>query len=162
MTIFEFARIKEKQAEKVYRRLAEIGFNKGMTNIFEMLADAEKLHSEITEKMGASEKIEILDSGILHYTKETINKIRFGKEKFNMTPSLGPIFETIQALEAENEKFYRKHARKATDKYHRKVLLLLAEQEHQHYTIMGDVIDFFNFHVNSPENSDSCLHQLNA
>ncbi|MBF0408455.1 MAG: ferritin family protein [Candidatus Riflebacteria bacterium] len=154
MNIFEFARNQETQAEKNYRSLAEGTITIGLKNIFTRLADAEKRHFEIIQKMEKAEKFEIITSDILDYAQEAINKMKSGKEKFKTVTSQIGIYKAAQAQEAEAERFYREYSEKSTDEHQRIVILGLAKEEHQHFTVLENIIDFINFPANHPEDAE--------
>ena len=154
MNIFELARNQEKQAEETYRKFAGLAITVGLKTIFTRLADAEKHHFEIIQKMEKAEKVKIMSSDILSYAQEAISKMKSGKEKFKTATSQTETYKAAQAQEAEAEKFYREHGEKSTDEHQRLVLLGLAKEEHQHCTILENIIDFINFPANHPEDAE--------
>ena len=82
MNVYEFAKNREKQAERIYRKLAESAASIGIANIFKKLADAERHHCEIIEKMEKAEKVAIVRSDILLFAQDTIRKMKSREPKF--------------------------------------------------------------------------------
>lgn len=154
MNIFELARNQEKRAEETYRKFAEMAINEGMKNIFTRLADAEVRHGEIIRKMEQAEKVELGNPEILAYEQEAINKMKSGKGKFTTAVSQTEAYKAAQAEEAGAEKFYLEHAEKLPDEHQRQVFLALAKEEHQHYTILENIIEFISFPASHPEDAE--------
>ena len=154
MNIFEFARNREKQAEEMYRKLAEEATDKGFATIFTKLAEAEKHHYEIIQKMEKSEAVAIFRSDILLFAQNTINRLKAQEHKFKVASSQVEIYKVAQAQEAESERFYREQAGKMADAQQGKLLLAIAKEEHQHYTILENVIDFITYPETHPENAE--------
>ncbi|MBF0546036.1 MAG: ferritin family protein [Candidatus Riflebacteria bacterium] len=154
MNIFELAKNQEKQAEETYRKLAAVAATEGLRTIFTRLAETESRHFEIIQKMEKAEKVEISDSDILSYAEEAINKMNFGREQFKMATSQNETYKAALAQEAEAEKFYREHAEKSTDEHQQRVFLALSNEEHKHYIVLENIIEFINFPTNHPENAE--------
>jgi len=154
MNIFEFARVKEKQAEDIYQKLADTAFSEGIRSIFLKLAEAENKHFSILLKMEEAEKVEVSNSDILYYAKETLLKMKTREEKFKAATSQTQIYQSALAQEAESEKFYREHSEKASDSRQKNIFLILAQEEHHHYSTLENIIDFLTFPATHPEDAE--------
>ncbi|HAE38023.1 MAG TPA: hypothetical protein DCG57_05205 [Candidatus Riflebacteria bacterium] len=154
MNIYEFARNREKQAEETYRKLAEGAVDKGLATIFSKLAEAEKHHYEIIQKMEKAEKAAIFRSDILHYAKKTINRLKSREQDFIAATSQMEIYQAAKNNEAESERFYREQAEKAVNPQQGKLFLAIAKEEHQHYAILESIIDFITYPETHPENAE--------
>jgi rubrerythrin len=154
MNIFEFAKNREKQAEETYRKLAEEATNQGFATIFSRLAEAEKHHYEIIQKMEKAETAAIFRSDILLFTKNTISKLKLRDQNFTAARSQVDIYRAAQDREAESERFYREQAEKAVDAQQGKLFLAIAKEEHQHYAILENIIDYIIFPETHPENAE--------
>lgn len=154
MNIFEFARNREKQAEETYRKLAEEAVDKGFAMIFSRLAEAEKHHYEIIQKMEKAETAAIFRTDILHFTKKTINRLKSRKQDFIAASSQIEIYRAAQNKEAESEQFYREQAEKAADTQQGKLFLAIAKEEHQHYAILENIIEYITYPATHPENAE--------
>ncbi len=154
MNIFEFARDRERQAEETYLKLAEEAEDKGFVTIFSKLAEAEKHHYEIIQKMEKAETASIFRSDILLFAKNTINRLKLREQNFKAARSQIEIYRAAQDKEAESERFYREQAKKAVDAQQGKLFLAIAKEEHQHYTILENIIDFITYPESHPENAE--------
>ncbi|MBF0500423.1 MAG: ferritin family protein [Candidatus Riflebacteria bacterium] len=147
MNIFTFAMQKEVQSEAMYRKLAKAAVNKGMKTIFTMLADSEKQHYETVVKMEKDEKAELSECKVLDDSREIMSKFRAEKLKFKLDSSQIEIYKEAQEIEKVSEQFYREKARETKYDHHKKLLLSLAEEEFNHFTILEEIIEM----ISSPE-----------
>lgn len=154
MNIFEFAKKKEKQAEETYLKLAENAGDKGFATIFSKLAEAEKHHYEIIQKMEKAETTAIFRSDIFSFAKKTLSKLNFREQNFKTARSQIEIYRAAMAQEAESERFYREQAEKNDNAQQCKILLAIAKEEHQHYVILENIIDFITYPETHPENAE--------
>lgn len=154
MNIFEFAREKEKQAEAIYRKLSESALSEGMRVIYSRLAEAENRHCEILLKMEAAQKVDMVNTDILTFAQKTIHQMKSGGGKFEAATEEIEVYTLAQAQEVEAEALYREHAEKSTNDQQRKVFLALANEEHQHATILENIADFISFPAKHPEDAE--------
>lgn len=140
MNIFEFAKSQEAQAEATYRNLAQSARNRGLKTIFTMLADNEKRHFQTIVKMEKAEDADLENCTFLDDSKRIIATLSLKMEAFKLDAPQIDIYLEAQKKEKETEAFYRQKARETQDEHHRKLLLSLAEEEFDHFTILDEII----------------------
>ncbi|HOY65250.1 MAG TPA: ferritin family protein [Candidatus Ozemobacteraceae bacterium] len=154
MNIFEFARQKEAQSEAMYRELAKTAPNPGMRNIFTMLAEGEKRHYETVARMEKAEHAELAECRVLTDARDILAGFRKEKMRFNLTGPQIEVYREAQKSEEASEKFYREKARETKDEGQRKLFLTLAEEEHDHVTILDEIITYIGHPELTLENAE--------
>lgn len=142
MNIFEFAREKEKAAEKRYLELAEKAGSKGLKAMFIMLADMEKKHFEALGKMEKSQTAKLKEFNPLAEAKSHFLKMQADKAKFHADVSQVALYRKAQHYEKEAEAFYLKNSKEAKDENQKKILLQMSQEEHKHFVILENIIEF--------------------
>jgi rubrerythrin len=142
MNIFEFAKEKEKYAEDFYRDRAAKSLNKGLTEIFILLANEEEKHFELIEKMQADTPAELGDTNILADATVIFEKIRQGDKKFSFDKSELELYKEAQNIEQNARKFYLEKANEVKPQAQKKIFLKLAEEERKHYFLLDNIIEF--------------------
>jgi len=158
MNIYEFAKKKEIQSETMYRELAKTAPNAGMKNIFTMLADGEKRHYQAIVKMEKAENADLSECKILDDSEKFIAELRSKKEKFNLSGEQVEVYRKAQKGEEASEAFYREKARETKDESQRKLLLSLAEEEHDHFTLLDEIINLVGHPESTLENAEFNRH----
>lgn len=154
MNIFEFARQKEAQAEAMYRELAKTAPNAGMRNIFTMLAEGEKRHYQTVARMEKAEHAELAECRLLADARSILAGFRTEKLRFNLTGPQIEVYREAQKSEETSEAFYREKARESKDESQRKLFLSLAEEEHDHYTILDEIVTYIGHPELTLENAE--------
>ncbi len=147
MNIFEFAKEKEKYAEEFYRDRAAKSPDKGLTEIFLMLANEEEKHYELIEKMQADAPVELDETTVLADAMAIFEKIREGANKFSFGESELELYKEAQKIEQNARKFYMEKANEVKVQAQKDVFLKLAEEEKKHYFLLDNIIEF----VSRPE-----------
>jgi len=142
MNIFEFAKEKEKFSENYYRQLAGKAANKGLQNIFNMLAGEEAKHYRIIEAMQKKQAQQVPDSPILKDAKKVFESMRESVENFNFNISEVELYQKAQQNEIESEKFYREKAEEVQDEQQKNIFKKLAALEHKHYILLENICSF--------------------
>jgi rubrerythrin len=142
MNIFEFAKEKEKLSENYYRQLAGKAANKGLQNIFNMLAGEEARHYRIIEAMQKKQAQQVSDSPILTDAKKVFEAMRASAEHFNFDIGQVQLYEKARQIEIESEKFYREKAGEVQDEQQKNVFKKLAALEHKHYILLENICSF--------------------
>ena len=96
MDIFEFAKEKEKYAEEFYRDRAAKSPDKGLVEIFTLLANEEEKHFELIEKMQADVPVELGETNVLAGAMAIFEKIRQGTKKFSFDKSELELYKEAQ------------------------------------------------------------------
>ncbi len=141
MDIFEYAMKMEKDGEAYYRELAGKTVNKGLKNIFTMLAEAEVIHYGIFRKMRNNEKFGVGETEILSDVKNVFEKMRDEKDT-NVNVSEIDLYKKAEEIERLSKDFYLKQAEDAKDTAQKDIFLRIAEEEKKHYFILERIIDF--------------------
>ncbi len=142
MNILEFAMQKERDAENYYRELAGKAGSKGLTKIFNMLADAEIRHYEVVRHMQHSVP-EIPPAAILDDAVETFRAMRRDKDfEVSYDERQAEVYEKARAMEKESLDFYQQQADQADDEAAKKVFQQLAGQESMHYRLLDNIAEF--------------------
>lgn len=147
MDIFDFAMEKEKLSENYYRQLSKKTENKGLKNIFGMLAGEEARHYDIVSKMKEDTPVEVTQTSVLSDAKAVFSKMREAAEKFSFDISQIELYRKARDIEGESRDFYLEKAEEVPEKQQKDIFLGLAEEEKKHYLLLENIIDF----VSRPE-----------
>ena len=142
MDIYEYAMQMERDGEDLYRELARNTGNKGLRNILTMLADAEVTHFNTFEKMRRHEKAELPDTMIMRDVKNIFVQIRERREISNLDISQIELYRKAQEIEKMSEELYLSKGSKVDDEAQREVFKKIASEEHKHFIILENIIDF--------------------
>jgi rubrerythrin len=141
MNIYDFAMAKEKEAESLYRQLADNTGNEGFKSIFSMLADEEGRHYSILEEMNNEVPPELSDSDILPNANEVIKKMSRKKEAFEIETDQVELYKNAQEIEKQSRDFYREKAGEVQDAFQKEIFEKLADQEQNHYVLLDNIIE---------------------
>jgi rubrerythrin len=141
MDIYEYAMKMEKDGETYYRELAGKTVNKGLKNIFTMLADAEVVHYDIFRKMRDKEKVATGQTEILSGVKNIFEKLREEKDT-EVNDTEIELYKKAQEVEKASRDFYLKQAEEVQDTARKEIFLKIADEENKHYFILERIIDF--------------------
>jgi len=141
MDIFDFAMKMEKDGEDFYRELAVKTPNKGLKNIFTMLANAEVVHYQIFHRMKEREKVTVAPAQILSGVKNVFEEM---KEKRDDRVDVNQIewYRKAQEIEKSSKDFYLKQAGAVQDREQKEIFLKIAGEEEKHFRILEQIIDF--------------------
>jgi rubrerythrin len=142
MNIFEFAMEKEKLSENLYRTLASKATNKGLKNICGMLAEEEKNHYRIVERMSRNAPSEVKESSIPDAAIDIFKKMRQSTEKFDLDISQLQLYQKARDIEKESQSFYLEQAEQIEDAKQKEIFRKLAAEEHKHYVLLQNICDF--------------------
>ncbi len=147
MNIFEFAMQKEKYSEDYYRRLAGETNNKGLRNIFGMLAGEEAKHYSVIKQMKNKIPEKVYNTDVIPNAKDIFMRMKKSKEKFDFDASQIDVYKTAQDIEKNSREFYLQKADEAEDRCQKGIFAKLAEEEKKHYFLLQNIIEF----VSRPE-----------
>ena len=142
MDIYKFAKQMELEGEQFYRRLALKVENPGLKNILLILADDEKNHYRLIEKLQTNSEPAVLDTQSLANIKSIFFEIKEAGADFGLEITQKAVYQ--QALENEEQSlnFYLDQAKAASSGVERDLFLKLCDEERQHYLVLEEVIDF--------------------
>jgi len=142
MDIFQFAMEKEKFAEDYYRQLSRKTSNKGLSNILTMLADEEKKHFRVVQRMQRKTPQTIAETDVLRNAKAIFQKMRESAESFNLDVTELQLYEKARDIEKESRRFYLEKAGEVADASHREIFKKLADEEQKHFALLQGICDF--------------------
>ena len=145
MNVFDFAMKMEEDGKAYYEKLASQTDQPGLQTIFSRLAEDEQKHYEIFKRLKDGKGAPTVSENT---TLETVRNI------FEALPvpekAIKDIAGTLEAyqhamkVEAESTRFYEEAAADEQDPQTKKVLLQIAAEEKQHFTIMENIYHFIN------------------
>ncbi|MBN1654514.1 MAG: ferritin family protein [Deltaproteobacteria bacterium] len=142
MQLFDYAIQMEKDGELYYRELAEKSSDKGIAAILLRLADAEVGHRRLFEALKKRSRPELARDSVVSDVKNLFARMRDAKEDIRVDADQKALYEKAQEIESDSEKFYRENAAKTDDPSQRAILEQLADEEHIHYRVLEDLIEF--------------------
>lgn len=142
MDIFEFAKEKEKYAEEFYRDRAAKSPDKGLAEIFLLLANEEEKHFDLIEKMQAEVPAELTETTVLSDAATIFEKIREGAMKFSSDRSELELYKEAQKIEQNARDYYLDKADQVEVQAQKDIFIKLAEEEKKHYFLLDNIIDF--------------------
>jgi len=142
MNIFDFAMEKEKLSEDYYRKLAGKTSNKGLKNIFSMLADQEARHYETVSKMKENTPVQVSQTTVLSDAKKVFIKMRETAEEFKFDINQLDLYKKAQDIEEKSRDFYLGKAKEVKEEFQKEAFRKLAEQEKKHYFLLDNIIEF--------------------
>jgi rubrerythrin len=142
MDIFEFAKEKEKYAEEFYRDRAAKSPDKGLAEIFLLLANEEEKHFDLIEKMQAEVPAELTETTVLSDATDIFEKIREGAKKFSFDRSELELYKEAQKMEQNARDYYLDKADQVEVQAQKDIFIKLAEEEKKHYFLLDNIIDF--------------------
>ena len=141
MDIFEFAIEKEKQSEKLYRRLAEQAARGELKSVFNMLADEERHHCRVVEEMRTATPKDICTTDVLAEAREIFRKMRESAEAFDFDVGLVDVYKQARQFEYQSRDFYLEKARQLGTAAQKDIFLKLAEEEDKHAVLVDNIIE---------------------
>lgn len=142
MDIFEFAKEKEKYAEEFYRDRAAKSPDKGLAEIFLLLANEEEKHFDMIEKMQAEVPAELTETTVLSDAAAIFEKIREGAMKLSFDKSELELYKEAQKIEQNARDYYLDKADQVEVQAQKDIFIKLAEEEKKHYFLLDNIIDF--------------------
>lgn len=142
MNIFELAMEKEKLSENQYRALSAKATNKGLKNICSMLAEEEKNHHRIIERMSRNAPSEVKESSIPDDAIDIFKKMRRSTENLDLDTSQLQLYQKARDVEKESKSFYLEQAEQSKNEQHKEIFRKLAAEEHKHYVLLQNICEF--------------------
>jgi rubrerythrin len=143
MNIFDYAMQMEKDGEAYYRQMAGQTDNKGMRKILTMLAEDEVRHYQMIEQM-KTRAPDGLETTILTDVKNVFAGFQESGEKVGIEPEQGELYAKAREIEKKSMEFYREKGAEVEEEYQKQAFRDLAEEEHKHYIILDNIIEFIS------------------
>lgn len=144
MDIFDYAIKMEEDGEIYYRKIGEKSDDTGLRSICFMLADDEKKHSLILEKMKESADVPMEDTNILSQSRNVFQLMKEDDAPVSTQMSQIDMYHTALELEKKSLEFYQEKAAETDNPGHRDTLLKIAEEEKKHYTLIEHIIQYIS------------------
>ena len=144
MDVYDYAMQLEKDGENYYREAARRSQHKGLTGILTMLADAEVVHYGVFKRMKEHEPWQLPEATIVKDVKNIFVRMREEGKLEGISVSEIELYTKAQDIEKATEDFYREKGAQVEDRTSGKPSCKVAGEEHKHYLILQEIIDFIS------------------
>ncbi|HMB15942.1 MAG TPA: ferritin family protein [Pelovirga sp.] len=145
INIYDYAMEMELDGKSFYAKQAAESESAGLRTIFSRLAEDEQKHYDTIKKLkDRSGPLEMATSTGLEESKNVFQEL---KERGQTPDKLSEDLEGYRyamQVEAESFRLYEDAAAKEDDESVRRVLLRIAEEEHDHFNILENIYHFVN------------------
>ena len=154
MNIVDYALKMEKDGEAYYRDLAATAGNKGIKEIFNMLAEAEANHYQSFLKLKQNLPILAYDENIFARAKNIFQQMQLDQDPLDVQIGQVEAYKKARDIEIESRQFYLKKADELFDPVEKELCLKIAEEEKQHIILLETIIDFLSRPATWLENAE--------
>ncbi len=142
MNVFDFALKMEADGKAYYEKLATEAGIQEFKNIFSLLAAAEQDHHDALQAMKSGIAAARAESKVLDHARNIFMKLL--RMDYTHDKLLFDRDGYLHAINAEEEsiKFYQDAANREGNPEAKKLLLMLAEEEKEHLSIIENIYDF--------------------
>lgn len=144
MNIFDFAIQKETEAEETYRDMARKTPDAGLKKILMMLADDEKKHAQVIERMKDEADVSLYETQILTNAKNTFVRMRENGDNITTGSSQLELYRKAQEMERQSEKYYRQKETEVSEPGQRILFGKLADEERKHFMLLHHIIEMIS------------------
>lgn len=144
MNAIELAINRENDAEKYYSHQAQLNKNNSLKKVWTILANDEKKHVEILEKMQSNMPYELKDSEIYLKKKNIFKDISDSISELKDTPEQIDCYKIALEKEKESIDIYIDLLSQPTTKEEKELFEYLIKQEKQHYQILDELVLWLN------------------
>jgi rubrerythrin len=145
MNVFDFAIKMELDGKAFYEKLAQGTNIAGLQTIFSRLAADEQKHYEIFLALKSQTQATAMeDTTVLELARNVFEELLEQKE------TLGPLkgdlegYRFAMKVEADSFRLYEDAAQKERNQDVKSLLLRIADEEHKHFSILQNILDFVN------------------
>lgn len=142
MEIFDYAMKMEKEGEAFYLILASNAMNKGLKDIFNLLAKEEAKHYQIFKAMKEENKIQFQELSLLSVVKSIFKTMKEENVIFDGNLAQKEACIKAQELEKKSEEFYLEKSKQVTHNEQKIIFQKIAAEEKQHYWLLDNLIEF--------------------
>lgn len=128
----------EIEGEKFYRELSEQAETEGMTNIFNLLADAEVQHKQQFEAMKAGGKVHSGDTAFREKAQQIFKTFQKGdgeKEQSQLE-----MYQKALEVEKKSIDYYDQQLEAVEDPSHKQALEQIISEERSHYSVIDTLV----------------------
>jgi rubrerythrin len=147
MDIYDFAMKMEQDGEAYYKKMAAQAGNEVIKSILLDLAQDEVKHYHIFKRlkegdMSAGGEITTSATKVFKNAKNVFQRLAAQKNQLNFAGDVVNAWREAQKIEKKSEDYYREKADEAGNDKIKETLLLVAAEEHKHWTMIEHVIGF--------------------
>jgi len=142
MNIFEFAMKMELDGKAYYEKLASETSDTGLKAIFTSLAADELKHFETIQAIKVGSNWVMKESDVLSSAKNLFEKLISDKTSAAGLKKSLDGYQYARKIEADSVTFYEDAASKESNATARQLLLRIAGEEKEHYTILDNLYDY--------------------
>ncbi len=146
MDIFEFAMKMEQDGQAFYEKMAAQAANAALKNILQDLAQDEVKHYNIFKRFRDGDFSAAADmqssSKVFQRAKNVFESIAAKKDFKEFPADVVSAWKKAQEIEKKSEDFYREKAASAENEKARKTIMLIADEEHKHWALIENVLQF--------------------
>jgi len=141
MNIFEHAIALKVEKEKYYRELSQKCNNKGVRQLFGMLADEEAGHKKVIENMAQKIPGRLAESQVLKNAKAAFGDIFSEPTETLCGPDQVELYRKAVEYEKRAEKFYLEKEKEVPEHCQKGIFKKIAEEEIKHRQVLESVLD---------------------
>ncbi len=147
MDIYDFAMKMEQDGEAYYKKMALMSGNAALKSILLELAQDEVKHYHIFRRfkegdLSAASEMQSSGTQVFQGAKNVFQKLASKPQTFDFGIDVVATWREAQKIEKKSEDFYRDKAKTSEDGKIKKTILLIADEEHKHWTLIENVIRF--------------------
>src|SRR5210317_135589 len=146
MDLFEFSIQMEKDAEALYRKMAEAAPVEGIKKVLLMLAEDEVRHRVAIENLQKKLKVEPAE-GVALEIKTVFDEMKQDQGIMNITVDAVEDYRKAVEIEKRGMEFYKEKFAEADDPENKKLFEILMKQETYHHKTVENLLEF----VRNPE-----------
>jgi rubrerythrin len=149
MEIFDFAMKMEQDGQAYYEKMAKMADNAVLKNILLDLAQDEVKHYNIFKRfkegdLSATADLKGASSKVMDNAKNVFEQLAKKKNQFSFGSDVVSAWKEAQKIEKKSEDFYREKAAAEKNDKVKKTILLIADEEHKHWTLIEHILQFLN------------------
>lgn len=145
MNVFDFAMQMEIDGKAYYEKLVERSSHPGFSTIFRRLAEDEQKHYEIFQKLKTGAVVPVLqDSSVIADAKNIFSALPKAEKSLESLQGDLEAYRHAMQIEADSFRFYEDAASQEADAAIKRLLLQIAEEEHQHFNVLENIFHFVN------------------
>ncbi|MFH2045937.1 MAG: ferritin family protein [Pseudomonadota bacterium] len=142
MKIFELAKQVEKNGEKFYSDLADNATDVGLKNIFTLLAQDEKKHYIVFERMEQQRDYKLEDTAILKDAKFIFQDIKDKAVQISGNTPQEEVYQVALTNEQKSIEIYGDLLENTNNDGHRETIKKIIEEEKKHKFLIEQLIEF--------------------
>ena len=149
MDIYDFAMKMEQDGEAYYKKMAGMTGNAPLKNILLGLAQDEVKHYHIFRRfkegdLSAVSEMQSSSTKVFQGARNIFQSLSNKAANFDFGAEVVSTWREAQKIEKKSEDFYRDKAKTTENDKIKKTILLIADEEHKHWTLIENVIRFLD------------------